>query len=62
VRSVARLRAERARREERPPHEVQALREAREPREGRARPALLPVSLPVSAVARLRLSQSQQKR
>jgi hypothetical protein len=62
MRPVARIRVERARREERPPREVQAPDEEREPRERRARPALLPVSLPVSAVARLRLSQSQQKR
>jgi hypothetical protein len=49
-------RAARAPGEEREPHELRA-------RQGlRARPALLPVFLPVSAVARLRLSQSQQKR
>src|SRR5262245_997070 len=57
-----------ARREARPPREVQAPGEARAPRElqgrpgPRAPPALLPVFLPVSAVARLRLSPAQQKR
>jgi hypothetical protein len=55
--------------EERPPRAARAPGEEREPhelraRQGlRARPALLLLaSLPVSAVARLRLSQSQQKR
>jgi hypothetical protein len=74
ARLVARRRAERlvARkpvgqgpREERLPREAQAPGEVREPREvqGRpARPALLPVFLPVSLVARLRLSPTQQKR
>jgi hypothetical protein len=46
----------------RAPRAVRALREARELRGRGARPALLPVSLPVSAVARLRLSPAQQKR
>jgi len=67
-------RAERPRREAqapdevRPRREVQAPGEARAPRElqgrqgPRAPPALLPVFLPVSAVARLRLSPAQQKR
>jgi len=60
--------------EVRPPREVQAPGEARAPRalqgrrapralQGRRAPrALLPVFLPVSAVARLRLSPAQQKR
>src|SRR5262249_17921406 len=53
--------------EERRAREVQAPGEARAPRElqGRGRrapPALLPVFLPVSAVARLRLSPARQKR
>jgi len=72
--AVAALPAERPRREAqvpgevRPPREVQAPGEARAPRalQGRRAPraprALLPVFLPVSAVARLRLSPAQQKR
>jgi len=72
--AVAALPAERPRREAqvpgevRPPREVQAPGEARAPRalQGRRAPraprAFLPVFLPVSAVARLRLSPAQQKR
>src|SRR5262249_28426925 len=63
ARRCAAPRAERPRR----PREVQAPGEARAPRElqgrgPRAPPALLPVFLPVSAVARLRLSPARQKR
>jgi hypothetical protein len=60
VRHGALMRAERAPREEQAPYE--GPREARELQGRRARPALLPVSPPVSAVARLRLSPAQQKR
>jgi hypothetical protein len=49
----------RAPREVRPPREVPGPGEVREPRELRA---LLLVFLPVSLVARLRLSPAQQKR
>ena len=58
-RRVAQTRVGRAPREVRPPREVPGPGEVREPRELRAR---LPVFLPVSLVARLRLSPAQQKR
>ena len=59
LRCAAQMRVGRAPREVRPPREVPGPGEVREPRELRA---LLPVFLPVSLVARLRLSPAQQKR
>src|SRR5262249_40875396 len=55
ARRCAAPRAERPRREAQAPRELQG-------RGPRAPPALLPVFLPVSAVARLRLSPARQKR
>jgi len=59
LRCAAQMRVGRAPREVRPPREVPGPGEVREPRELRA---LLLVFLPVSLVARLRLSPAQQKR